>query len=271
MAKPTTKDELKEYIKRKLGAPVLEINVDEDQLDDRVDEALQYFYQYHYDGSMKVYLKHKITSAKKTTMKTNESLTESAAGTHAYDDEAFELQQNYIVLPEFVTAVMNIFPFHDKNNLNMFDLRYQLRLNDLWDLTSTNILYYTQVQQHIQLLDRVLVGRQPIRYNQHMNRLYLDMDVDSISANEYIIIECYRKLDPTTFTDVYDDMWLKKYATALVKYQWGENLSKFTGIALPGGVQLDASQMKSEAQEEIRRLEEESRLNHEMPVLDMIG
>ena len=164
-----------------------------------------------------------------------------------------------------------MWPFNDNANLNMFDLRYQLRLNDLYDLTSTNILYYEQVQQHISLLDRVLVGRQPVRFNQHMNRLYLDMDVDMINANEYIIIECYRKIDPTDFTDVYDDMWLKRYATALVKYQWGENLSKFQGIALPGGVTLDASQMKSEAQEEIQRLEEESRLNHEMPVMDMIG
>ena len=271
MAKPTSRAELKEYIKRKLGAPVLEINVDDDQLDDRVDEALQYFYTYHYDGTMKVYLKHLITSNKKDTMKTNETFTENASGTHAYDDEQVWQQQNYIVLPDFVTAVVNIFPFHDKNNLNMFDLRYQLRLNDLYDLTATNILYYEQVQQHISLLDRMLVGRQPIRYNQHMNRLYLDLDVDSISDDEYILIECYRKIDPTTFTDVYDDMWLKKYATALVKYQWGENLSKFQGIALPGGVTLDASQMKQEAQEEIQRLEEESRLNHEMPVLDMIG
>ena len=153
----------------------------------------------------------------------------------------------------------------------MFDLRYQLRLNDLYDLTSTNILYYEQVQQHLNLLDRVLVGRQPIRYNQHMNRLYLDMDVDLIDNEEFIIIECYRKIDPNTFTDVYNDMWLKKYATALVKYQWGENLSKFSGIQLPGGVELDASQIKTEAQEEITRLEEESRLNHELPVLDMIG
>ena len=271
MAEPNSKASLKEYIKRKLGAPVLEINVDDDQLDDRVDEALQYFYTYHYDGTMKVYLKHKITESKKTTMKTNETFTENAAGTHDYTDEQHLQQKNYVVLPEFVTAVVNIFPFNDKNNLNMFDLRYQLRLNDLYDLTATNILYYEQVQQHISLMDRMLVGRQPIRYNQHMNRLYLDLDVDSISDDEYILIECYRKIDPTTFTDVYDDMWLKKYATALVKYQWGENLSKFQGIALPGGVTLDASQMKQEAQEEIQRLEEESRLNHEMPVLDMIG
>ncbi len=271
MAEPNSKASLKEYVKRKLGAPVLEINVDDDQLDDRIDEALQYFYTYHYDGTIKVYLKHQITNTKKAGMKENETFTESASGTHDYDDEQVLQQKNYIVLPDFVTAVMRIFPMNDNATTNMFDLRYQLRLNDLYDLTSTNILYYEQVQQHIATLDQVLVGRTPIRFNQHMNRLYLDMDVEKIDDNEYIVIECYRKIDPTTFTDVYNDMWLKRYATALVKYQWGENLSKFQGIALPGGVTLDASQMKSEAQEEIQKLEEESRLNHEMPVMDMIG
>ena len=271
MAEPNSKASLKEYIKRKLGAPVLEINVDDDQLDDRVDEALQYFYNYHYDGTIKVYLKHQLSSAQLTEMKEDESFTESAAGTHDYDDQVVKQQKNYIVLPDFVTAVLNIFPFHDKNNLNMFDLRYQLRLNDLYDLTSTNILYYEMVQQHISLLDRMLVGRQPIRFNQHMNRLYLDMDIDTMNADEHIIVECYRKIDPENFTDVYNDMWLKKYATALVKYQWGENLSKFSGVQLPGGVELDASAMKQEAQEEILRLEEESRLNQEFPVMDMIG
>lgn len=271
MAAPNSKATLKEYIKRKLGAPVLEINVDDDQFDDRIDEALQYFHNYHYDGTVKMYLKHQMTNTKKTAMKTNEDFVESSAGTHAYTDEAFKQQQNYIVLPEFVMSVLNIFPFNDKHNLNMFDLRYQLRLNDLYDLTATNVLYYEQVQQHIQLLDNILVGRTPIRYNQHMNRLYLDMDFAAIEDNEFLIIECYRKVDPNDFTDIYNDMWLKKYATALCKYQWGENLSKFQGIALPGGVTLDGQQIKQEAQEEIQRLEEESRLNHDMLPMDMIG
>ena len=198
MASPNSKATLKEYIKRKLGAPVLEINVDDDQFDDRIDESLQYFHQYHYDGSIKMYLKHKITDSKITGMKSDETFTESAAGNHDYADEQFQHQKNYVVLPDFVMAVMNIFPFNDKHNLNMFDLRYQLRLNDLYDLTATNVLYYEMVQQHIQLLDNILVGRQPIRFNQHQNRLYLDMDVDSINNNEFIIIECYRKLDPKT-------------------------------------------------------------------------
>ena len=127
------------------------------------------------------------------------------------------------------------------------------------------------VQQHISMLDDLLVGQTPIRYNTHQNRLYLDMDTSNVSADEYIIVECYRKIDPTNFTDIYNDMWLKKYATALVKYQWGENLSKFSGVALPGGVTLDATQMKTEAQEEITRLEEESRLNFDMMPIDLMG
>jgi hypothetical protein len=141
----------------------------------------------------------------------------------------------------------------------------------MYDLSSTNVLHYEMVQQNLSMMNNILVGRTPIRYNMHSNRLYLDLDASSLTAGEYLIIECYRKIDPTDMTDVYDDIWLKKYCTALVKYQWGENLSKFSGIALPGGVTLDAAQMKSEAQEEITRLEEESRLNFEMPVMDLMG
>ena len=140
MAAPNSKATLKEYIKRALGAPVLEINIDDDQFDDRIDQALQYFHQYHYDGSVKMYLKHQITDSKITGMKADESFTENASGNHAYNNEAFKQQNNYIVLPDFVMAVMNIFPFNDKHNLNMFDLRYQLRLNDIYYLTATNIL-----------------------------------------------------------------------------------------------------------------------------------
>ena len=271
MAKPNSKATFKEYIKRRLGAPVLEINVDDDQFDDRIDEAMQYFQEYHYDGSIKTYLKHQLTSSNLTQMKTNTSITSNPAETHDYSNTAFKEQQNYIVLPEFVLAVMNIFPFNDKHNMNMFDLRYQMRLNDIYDLTSTNILNYSMVQQHISMLDDLLVGQTPIRYNTHQNRLYLDMDTSNISADEFIIVECYRKIDPTDMTDIYNDMWLKKYATALVKYQWGENLSKFSGVALPGGVTLDATQMKTEAQEEITRLEEESRLNFDMMPIDLMG
>ena len=127
------------------------------------------------------------------------------------------------------------------------------------------------VQQHISMMDMILTGQTPIRYKQNMNRLYLDADIESFSAGEFIVIECFRKIDPNDFTDIYNDMWLKRYATALVKYQWAENLSKFDGIALPGGVTLSAAEMKSQAQEEITKLEEESRLNYELPVMDLMG
>ena len=271
MAQPNSKDTFKQNIKRALGAPVLEINVDDDQMDDRVDEALQYFREYHYDGSVKTYLKHQLTEEELTAWKTNETHNAATTGTQNIANQTYGEGQNYITLPEHVLSVINLFPFSSGVKSNMFDLQYQLRLNDLWDLTSTSILYYSQVQSHLTMMNNMLVGQIPIRFNMHSNRLYIDYNADKLTAGEFIIIECYRKLDPTDMTDIYNDMWLKKYATAKVKYQWGENLSKFQGIQLPGGVTLDAQQIKQEAQEEIQRLEEESRLNFEMPVMDMIG
>ena len=271
MAAPNSKATFKEYIKRALGAPVVEINIDDDQLDDRVDEALQYFREFHYDGSIKCYLKHQLTQAEVDSFKTNETHTAATTGTQAIANQSYGEGKNYITLPEHVLSVINIFPFHSGTQSNMFDIQYQLRLNDLWDLTSTSVLYYHQVQSHLALLNQMLVGQIPIRYNMHSNRLYIDYNAEKLAKDEYIIIECYRKIDPNDMTDVYNDMWLKKYATAKVKYQWGENLSKFQGIALPGGVTLDAQQIKTEAQEEILRLEEESRLNFEMPVMDLMG
>ena len=271
MATPNSKATFKEYIKRKLGAPVLEINVDDDQFEDRMDEAIQWFQEYHYDGSIKTYLKHELTESNLTQMKTDTSMTSSPAGTHDYSNTSFKEQQNYIVLPEFVLAVNNIFPFNDKHNLNMFDLRYQLRLNDIYDLTSTNILNYSMVQQHISMLDDLLVGKTPIRYNTHQNRLYLDMATSNVSAGEYIIIECYRKLDPTTFTDVNDDLFLKRYVTALFKKQWGANLSKFNGVAMLGGVTLNGQQIYTEALSDLEKLETEIRTTYELNPALMMG
>jgi len=271
MASPNSKATFKSYIERKLGAPVLEINVDDDQFDDRMDEALQYFREFHYEGAIKTYLKHQLTQEEIDSFGTNETHAAATSGGHAISGQTYGEGQNYITLPEHVLSVIQIFPFSSGQQSNMFDIQYQLRLNDLWDLSSTSVMYYTQVQSHLALLNQMLVGQIPIRYNMHSNRLYIDYTASKLTAGEWIIIECYRMIDPTDMTDVYNDMWLKKYATNLVKYQWGENLSKFSGIALPGGVTLDAQQMKDEAKEEILRLEEESRNNFEMPVLDMIG
>ena len=169
-------------------------------------------------------------------------------------------------------SVIKVFPLHDKQSNSMFDLRYQLRLNDLYDLTSTSILYYEMVQQHLGMLDDILVGSPFMRHSKHGNRLYIDMDWENnINKNEYILIECIRKQDPTTFTDIYNDVWLKKYATAKLKLQWGQNLIKFDGIQMPGGVTLNGRQLVDDAREEIQRLEEEVRLGYELPVLDIIG
>ena len=240
MATPTTKATLKSYCKRALGFGVIDINVSDDQVDDRVDEALQYFSQYHYDGVEKMYLKYKITEADITRARGNTTTT----GTDTVDTSitsSFEEGNNFIPMPSSVISVINIFDFTNAVEQNMFDIRYQLRLNDLYDFSSTSIIHYQMTMQQLDLLSHVLVGEVPIRFNQHQNRLYLDMDWEQVSADEYLIIECYRKLNPDTYTDIYDDMYLKRYATALIKRQWGANLSKFNGVATLGGVTMNGA------------------------------
>ena len=225
MATPSTRETLKQYALRALGKPVIDINVDDDQLEDRLDEAYQYFANYHYDGIRRTYLKYQYTQADKTRMTadgSNETATKNSVSS------TFVEGQNFIVVPESVISCINIFPFSNKGNLNLFDVRYQLRLNDLYDFSSTSIINYDIVLRHLDFLDHILVGEKPLRFNQHDNRLYIDMDWNNdIEVGEFLIIECYRKLDPTTFTDVNNDIFLKRYVTALFKKQWGANLSKF--------------------------------------------
>ena len=272
MAIPNSKATLISYCKRQLGAPVVEINVDDDQADDIMDDALQFFEEYHYDGSIRTYLKHQITQSEIDNQKTNSTITSSKSGGSDNGATSWLEGNNYIELPESVLSVVKVFNFQDKSTNNMFDLRYQLRLNDIYDLTSTSILYYEMVQQHLGMLDDILVGSPFMRHSKHGNRLYIDMDWDSaIGASEYILIECHRKQDPTTFTDIFNDVWLKRYCTAKLKMQWGQNLIKFDGIQLPGGVTLNGRQLVDDAREEIQRLEEELRLGYELPVMDMIG
>ncbi|HIC76898.1 MAG TPA: hypothetical protein EYO89_03420 [Candidatus Dadabacteria bacterium] len=160
----------------------------------------------------------------------------------------------------------------DRHSMNMFDIRYQLRLNDLYDFSSTSIIHYDMVLRHLDFLDHILVGEKPIRFNQYNNRLYIDMDwKHDITADEHLIIECYRKLDPTVMTDVYNDIYIKRYTTALFKKQWGANLSKFDGVAMVGGVKLNGEQMYSQSLQDIEKLEEEIRGTYETPVTYMIG
>ena len=271
MAIPTTKATFKSYCLRALGFGVIDINVSEDQPDDRIDEALQYFAQYHYDGIEKMYLKYQVTADDITRAGTN--ATTSATDTVDSSVTAtFSEGKNYIPMPSAVVSVLNIFPFDDQATNNMFDIRYQLRLNDLYDFSSTSIIHYQMTMQQLDFLSHILVGEKPVRFNQHQNRLYIDMDwSNDISAGEYLIIECYRKIDPTSYTDIYDDIYLKRYATSLIKKQWGANLSKFSGVAMLGGVTMNGETIYTQAQEELEKLEEQIQLSFETPIDYMVG
>ena len=271
MAIPSSKATLKTYCLRALGFGVIDINVSDDQVDDRLDEALQYFAQYHYDGIEKMYLKYQVTADDITRAATNTTTT----ATDSVDNTitaSFGEGNGFIPMPQAVVSVVNIFPFSDKTTNNMFDIRYQLRLNDLYDFSSTSIIHYEMTMKHLDFLEHLLVGEKPLRFNQHQNRLYIDMDwSNDIETGEFLIIECYRKLDPDSFTDIYDDIYLKRYATALIKRQWGANLSKFSGVAMLGGVTMNGETIFSQAQEEIQRLEEQIQLSFETPIDYMVG
>tara|TARA_B100000029_G_scaffold508472_1_gene595407 strand:- start:1924 stop:2742 length:819 start_codon:yes stop_codon:yes gene_type:complete len=272
MAIPSTKTELKSYCKRALGDGVIDINISDDQLDDRVDEALQYFSQYHYDGVERMYLKHQITDTDITRARSDASATATDTADNSIT-ATWKEGKNFIPIPSTVLSVIKVYPLTDTGGGgSLFDVRYQLRLNDLYDFSSTSVMHYSQTMQHLDFLEHILVGEVPIRFNQHGNRLYLDMDwQNDIVADEYIVIECYRKLDPTTYTDVYDDIFLKRYATTLIKKQWGANLSKFNGVAMLGGVTMNGETLYSQALEEQNKLEEEIQLAFELPVNYMVG
>ena len=274
MAVPTTKTTFKSYCLRALGDGVIDINISDDQADDRIDEALQYFAQYHYDGIERMYLKHLITTAEVTRARANADTT----GTDTVDSSitaTWKEGTNYVPLPSAVISVLNVFPLTDtgSGSSNMFDIQYQLRLNDLFDLSSTSIMHYQMTMDNLDLIQHILVGETPIRFNQHQNRLYLDMDWENdITPDvDYILIECYRKLDPATYTDIYDDMFLKRYATALIKKQWGTNLSKFNGVTMLGGVTMNGETLYTQGLEEQNSLEEKMQESFEISPAFLVG
>ena len=271
MAIPTSKSTLKEYCLRQLGKGAVDINVTDDQADDRLDEALQYFSHYYYDGIEKMYLKYKITAADITRATANATTSATDVADNSVT-ASFEEGKNFIPMPDSVVSVLRIFSFDNAATNNMFDIRYQLRLNDLYDFSSTSIIQYEMTMRHLDYLSHILVGEVPIRFNQHQNRLYLDMDFqNAIDADQFLIIECYRKVDPESYTDIYDDIYLKRYVTALIKRQWGANLSKFSGVTMLGGVTMNGGEIYTQAQEEITRLEEQIQLAFETPIDYMMG
>jgi len=246
MAVPSSRATFKEYCLRKLGKPVIEINVDDDQVEDRIDEALLYFWDYHFDGAEKIYYKYQVTSQTKT--------------------------DRYVPMPENVIGVVNLFPIGQAlNTNNLFNIRYQIALNDLYTLTSVSMVPYYMAMTHIQFLEQMLVGQQPIRYNRHMNRLYVDMDWNIINEGDFIVAEAYQIVDPDVFTKAWGDRWLQRYASCLIKQQWGANLTKFTGMTLPGGVQFNGEKIYNDATQERADLEREMIFSYSLPVTDMLG
>ena len=272
MAVPTSKSTFKEYCLRALGKGVIDINVSDDQIDDRVDEALQYFSKYPYDGIERTYLKHQLTPAEIARMRSNESAVTATDKVDSSITADFLQQENYIPIPDSVLAVVKVYPVTDKLTQNLFDVRYQLRLNDLYDFSSTSIIHYEMTMRHLDFLDHILTGEYPIDFKEHQNRLYIHADMEKDFNNgDFLLIECYRKLDPSVYTDVFDDMYLKRYATALIKKQWGANLSKFNGVQMLGGVTMNGETIYQQALDEITKLEEEMKLGFELPVNYMVG
>ena len=246
MATPTTKDQFKEYCLRTLGKPVIEINVDDDQVDDRIDEALKYYWDYHFDGSEKTYYKYQITNTDKAN--------------------------KYITLPENIIGAINLFPIgQGLNTNNLFNIRYQIALNDLYTLTSVSMVPYYMALTHIQFLEQMLVGQQPFRYNRNTNKFYIDTDWNILNTGDFIVIEAYQVVDPTTYTDVWKDRWLLRYATCLIKQQWGANLTKFIGMTLPGGIKFNGEKIYNDAITERAALENEMIISYSLPVTDYIG
>lgn len=268
MAKPNTKAELKEYALRRLGKPVLEINVSDDQCDDAIDYTIQKFQQFHYDGAERVYLKHKITQADIDRAETaQDTLTTSSAGNSEWRE-----RNAYIEIPQHILSVEGLFSFTDKGTANMFDIRYQMRLNDLYDFTSTQFYHYYMIQQHLGTIDFLLEGLKPTRYVSTQDRLYLDMDwTTDVVIDQYLLIKAWRALDPTTWTEIYDNMWVKDYVSAKIKKQWGSNMTKFQNVQMPGGVTLNGEMIYNDAVQELKDLDEQLRTEWETPPLDMIG
>jgi len=271
MSQPTTRQGLIDYCLRRLGYPVLEINVDDDQIDDLVDDAIQHFQEYHFDGIERVFLKHKITESEKETLKTGITTT-TASSTVGITTVSWDQNTNFLQLPDYVLGVNQVFKMDNSTiSSGLFNLKYQLFLNDLYYYGALDLLNYAMTKTYLEDLSRLITPDVQLRFNKKRHRLYLDIDYASFSSDTYIVLDCYRLVDPLEADKVYNDWWLKKYLTALIKRQWGQNLIKFQGVMLPGGVQLNGRQIYDDAIREVEELEEELRDTYEIPPLDMIG
>jgi hypothetical protein len=319
----TTRQELKDYCLRRLGYPVIEINVDDDQVEDRVQDAIDYWHEYHFDGVERVYLKAQVEASEVRlstnfanlftigeiitggtsgataevhavkannilkvrkvdgTFSNSETITGGTSGfsttlhaTTAYTEKSWS-SGNFEVA-DAVTGIIRVLPFGTgggtKASTNIFDVVYQFRLNDMYNLLSSDVIYYQQMKMHLQLLDDMFAGSRTFTFNRKQNRVHLDVNMDEMfTEGDYIVFEVYRALDPEQWTEVYNDMFLRRYATSLIKRQWGENMKKFGGMQLPGGVTLNGQVIFDEAVTEINELEREMQSRYELPVDFMVG
>ena len=247
MALPTNREQFKNYCLRRLGYPVIDINASEEQIQDRIDDALLYYQDYHYDATERALYRHLVTEEDKTN--------------------------RYITLPQEIIGVSDILPINSTGfSRGLFNLEYQIRLNDMYHMASTPLLPFYIVQLQLANLQEMFNGKQPIRYNRHVNKLHIDTNWSSkFAAGDYIIVDCHRIVDPDEYSDVWADRWLARYATALIKRQWGQNLTKFEGLQLPGGVTFNGLKIFDDAAAEIQLLEDEMIMKFSLPVVDMVG
>ena len=285
MAKPSSRQGLIDYGLRQLGAPVLEINIDDDQIDDLLDDAIQLFNERHFDGVEEMFLKYKFTqndidrgTASNETGSTNTVGLAATTGTstnisgYGTTTSNFVENSNFIQVPDNIIGIEKIFKF-DSSSISggMFSIKYQLFLNDLYYFNSVELLQYSMVKSYLEDIDFLLTPERQVRFNKKQNRLYLDLDYSSISENDFIVIDCHRILDPNDFTKVYNDPFLKMYFTALLKRQWGQNLIKFRGVKLPGGLELNGREIYDDGQRELDAVRQKMQLEYELPPLDFIG
>ena len=279
MAKPSTRQELIDYSLRKLGAPVLEVNVADEQIDDLVDDTIQFFNERHFDGVERMYLKYKITQDDIDRGKgpsdpgvsgiTTTTVSNSVGLTTQFN---YEENNNYIQVPDSVIGIEKVFKF-DASSISggMFSIKYQLFLNDLYYFNSVELLQYSMTKTYLEDIDFLLTTDKQIRFNKRQGRMYLDIDWGSQNAGDYLIIDCYRALDPANFSKVYNDTFVKQYLTALIKKQWGQNLIKFQGVKLPGGTELNGRQLYEDGERELAEIRQKMTSDYEMPPLDFIG
>jgi hypothetical protein len=280
MSKPASRQQLIDYCLRRLGAPVLEINIDDDQIDDLVDDALQYFQERHFDGVERMYLKYKITEADLNRGRANPTngvgivTTTGTASISGIGTTTFNFYENsnFIQVPDSVIGIEKVFKFDTSSiSAGMWSIKYQLFLNDLYYFNSVELLQYAMVKTYLEDIDFLLSTDKQIRFNKRQNRLYLDIDWEAKAKDTFIILDCYRILDPNDFTKVYNDSFLKKYLTAIMKRQWGQNLIKFRGVKLPGGIELNGREIYEDAERELENIRQRMSMDYELPPYDFIG